>query len=78
VHARARDACAARIPAQAGTTLIACNYRCRIAELDLVARRHRLLCRLARSRLAVRFDAPLIDGADGPTGWIKAALAAVT
>lgn len=107
---RAAEARAARMLRAAGFTLIACNYRCRMGELDLVARRgpllviaevrsrsradfggaaasitaakrrrivraarHLLLCRPALARLAVRFDALLLDGADGPVEWIEAA-----
>jgi len=112
---RAAEARAARILCRAGFTLIARNYRCRMGELDLVARRgrllviaevrqrsgggfggaaasitaakrrrivrsarHLLLCRPALARLAVRFDALLIDGADGPVEWIEAAFDATT
>jgi putative endonuclease len=112
---RAAEARAARILTSAGFTLIACNYRCRMGELDLVARRgrllviaevrqrsngnfggaaasitaakrhrivraarHLLLCRPALSCLAVRFDALLIDGEDGPVEWIEAAFDATT
>jgi putative endonuclease len=107
---RAAEVRAARMLAGAGFTLLACNYRCRMGELDLVARRgqllviaevrersradfggaaasitaakrrrivraarHLLLCRPALARLAVRFDALLVDGADGPLEWIEAA-----
>jgi putative endonuclease len=107
---RAAEARAALILATAGFELLARNYRCRVGELDLVARRgpllviaevrqragadfggaaasitaakrrrivraaRHLLChRPALSRLAVRFDALLIDGAEGPVEWIEAA-----
>jgi putative endonuclease len=112
---RAAEARAARVLTRAGFTLLACNYRCRMGELDLVARRgrllviaevrlrsggafggaaasitgrkrrrivraahHLLLCRPALSRLAVRFDALLINGADGTVEWIEAAFDAAT
>jgi putative endonuclease len=113
LRGRAAEARAARILAQAGFELLACNYRCRMGELDLVARRgellviaevrarsgadfggaaasisatkrrrivraarHLLLRRPALARLAVRFDALLIDGADGRVEWIEAAFEA--
>lgn len=42
------------------------------------AARHLLRRRPALSRLAVRFDALLIDGAEGPVEWIEAAFDAAT
>jgi putative endonuclease len=115
LRGRAAELRAARILIAAGFTLIACNYRCRMGELDLVARRgpllviaevrqrsggefggaaasitpakrrrirraarHLLLCRPALARLAVRFDALLIDGTDGAVEWIEAAFDAAT
>jgi len=112
---RAAEQRAARVLTEAGFELIACNYRCRMGELDLVARRagllviaevrqrvgaqfggaaasitaakrrrivraarHLLLCRPALSRLSVRFDALLIDGAEGPVQWLEAAFEAAT
>ena len=104
---------AARILTGAGFELVVCNYRCRMGELDLVARRgqllviaevrqrtsadfggaaasittrkrrrivcaarHLLQARPSLARLAVRFDALLVDGADGPVQWIAAAFEA--
>jgi putative endonuclease len=104
---------AARMLADAGFELVVRNYRCRMGELDLVARRgpllviaevrqrtradfggaaasitarkrrrivraagHLLQARPALARLAVRFDALLVDGADGPLEWIEAAFEA--
>jgi putative endonuclease len=104
---------AARVLAAAGFELLVCNYRCRMGELDLVARRgqllviaevrqrtsadfggaaasitarkrrrivraahHLLQARPSLARLAVRFDALLVDGTDGPVQWIAAAFEA--
>jgi Holliday junction resolvase-like predicted endonuclease len=44
----------------------------------LRAARHPRLCRPALGRLAVRFDARLIDGSSGAIEWIEAAFDAAT
>ena len=104
------EARAARFLDAAGLRLVQRNYRCRMGELDLVARQGNLLIvaevrlrssehyggaaasithakrqRIVRTtrhllarypslqQCAVRFDALLLEGEDGPIEWIKGA-----
>ncbi len=67
----------------AGLSLLHRNYRCRMGELDLIARakrrrivlatRHLLARYPALQKLPVRFDAMLVGAENGPIEWLRGA-----